>query len=191
MPRPKTFDPDAVLDRAAEVFRANGYEATSVQDLVERLGLSRSSLYATFGDKHALYLAALDRYRSAGLRALLTTLRRDGPALDHIRGVFESVVEESLGDRHGCLMTNATVERAPCDTETDRRATESFRAIREAFAEAVARAQEQGTLPAARDAARLGCFLANAYYGLRVAAKTRPDRTTLDAIVAETLSALH
>ena len=62
MPRPREFDRDEVLDRAVEVFWMRGYDRTSVQDLVNSMGIQRGSLYATFGDKHHLFLEALDRY---------------------------------------------------------------------------------------------------------------------------------
>lgn len=62
MGRPKAFDEDAVLDRAAELFWTQGYEATSISDLEERLGVGRQSLYDTFGDKRRLFLRAIERY---------------------------------------------------------------------------------------------------------------------------------
>ncbi|MBK6426479.1 MAG: helix-turn-helix transcriptional regulator [Blastocatellia bacterium] len=61
MGRPKSFELDDVLDRAIEAFWCKGYEATSIQDLVDEMGINRGSLYATFGDKHALFLAAIER----------------------------------------------------------------------------------------------------------------------------------
>ena len=64
MARTKEFDVDAALDRAIELFWAQGYEATSLNDLLDHMEIGRQSLYDTFGDKHALFLAALDRYRA-------------------------------------------------------------------------------------------------------------------------------
>lgn len=69
MARTKEFDPDAALQSALELFRQRGYEATSMSDLVEHLGIGRASIYATVGNKHALYLKALDRYDAGGIHA--------------------------------------------------------------------------------------------------------------------------
>ena len=62
MARPKEFERDVVLDRAMRVFWSRGYEATSIQALVDRMGIQRGSLYGTFGHKRALFFAAIDRY---------------------------------------------------------------------------------------------------------------------------------
>lgn len=193
MARTKTFDPNEVLDRATELFWEQGYEATSMQDLVDHLGLSRSSLYDTFGGKHALYLAALDRYRQAGALGLRSVLDEEASAKAALRRTFEAVVEESVCDerRRGCFMANATVERASCDPETDWRALESFEGMQAAFQETVERAQAQGEIAADRDAEALGRFLVNAYWGLRVVAKANPTREVLQDIVAETLATLE
>lgn len=74
MARPKTFDHDQVLDRAVELFWRKGYEATSIQDLVEAMGIQRGSLYAAFGSKQDLFLAVLDRYGDVVVRKLLEIL---------------------------------------------------------------------------------------------------------------------
>ena len=74
MARRKEFDRDEALHKAMEVFWSRGYEATSVGDLVEHMGINRQSLYDTFGDKHSLYLAALDRYREVEGRKLFELL---------------------------------------------------------------------------------------------------------------------
>ena len=76
MARPKAFDVERALDRAVEVFWTRGYEATSLCDLLEHMEIGRQSLYDTFGDKHGLFLAALERYRRAMSQSLLGALER-------------------------------------------------------------------------------------------------------------------
>lgn len=191
MARTRTFDPEEVLQQAMELFWEQGYEATSVQDLVDRTGLSRSSLYGTFGDKHALYLQALDRYRQAGMVRLRPLLEQGSSPKGSLRNAFEAVAQESAADRRGCFMANATVERAACDAETGRRAQESLRRMQEAFKETVERAQTQGEIGAGRDAQALGRFLANAYYGLRVMARAGATKEELRDVVETTLAALE
>ena len=192
MPRPRTFDPDAALDAAQRVFRAKGYEAASVQDLVDATGLSRSSLYATFGDKHGLYLAALDRYADAGRQSLRDLCGCRSP-LDALRAYLEHVAAEPAGDAPaplGCLLTNAAAERASCDPDTARRAADARREMTQTFARLVRDAQATGDADAARDADALAHFLAGAVYGLHGLKKAGADADALDAVVETTVAAV-
>src|SRR6267378_420333 len=108
MARHKEFDRDETLQKAMEVFWSRGYEAASIQDLVTHMGINRQSLYDTFGDKHALYLLALDRYLEVESRKVFELLERPGSVKRSLRQLFEGVVERSLCDRQrrGCFMGN-------------------------------------------------------------------------------------
>src|SRR5581483_344492 len=105
MSRTKEFDPDAVLQRALELFWERGYEATSMADLVEHLGIARASIYATFGGKHDLYLQAFERYLQSRDGAVVERLSQPGPALPAVRALIEAYADESLRDerRRGCM----------------------------------------------------------------------------------------
>ena len=121
MPRPKEFDPDVALDRAVDVFWSRGYGGTSIQHLVDALGVNRGSLYATFGDKHGLYLAALDRYRQSEVVQIVDLLEQPGPVKRVVRRPFDAVVlsvAEGRGGR-GCLVCNAAVEQAADDADVE------------------------------------------------------------------------
>ena len=190
MPRSTTFDRDEKLEEAMELFWEQGYEATSVQDLVDRLDLNRSSLYNTFGGKHELYLEALDRYRQSDNRALRHHLRDAPTGLNGIRRAFAAVAEQATENECGCFTTNATVERAACDPSTQERACETFSTMRTLFREAVERAQEEGAIDAERNAVALGRYLTNAYNGLSLTAKTCPSADVVQDIVDETLHGL-
>ncbi|NNF58858.1 MAG: TetR/AcrR family transcriptional regulator [Rhodothermaceae bacterium] len=191
MPRTKSFDPAEVLDRAADLFWARGYESVSIQDLVDHLGLSRSSLYETFGDKQHLYLAALDRYRRAAGGRMLADLNASSPKAG-IRRHFERMMQEAL-DQHGrwgCFMTNATIERGPLDPETDAVTQASRDAMIAAFEQTIRRAQRAGEIPKAKNALALARFLAGAVYGLRTLARSGAGRPTLADFVNVTIGAL-
>jgi len=191
MPRTKEFDPDAVLDRAMRQFWEEGYERTSVQDLVEATGLSRSSLYETFGSKHDLYLAALDRYRNRETRELVELLDDGSSPLACIRQVFEEAgVACADDDGRGCFVVNATVERARCDEEIGRRTAASLQGMENAFAMAVRRGQTAGEIDDALDPVAAGRFLANAYRGIHVTSQLRPDQAVLEDVIDQTLSVL-
>lgn len=190
MPRSPTFDRDEKLEEAMQLFWEQGYEATSVQDLVDHLGLNRSSLYNTFGGKHDLYLEALDRYRQSGSQTLRQHLRDAPTALDGIRRAFAAVAEQATENECGCFTTNAAVERAACDPSTRERACDTFRTMRALFREAVEQAQAEGAVPTGRDPEALGRYLTNAYNGLYLTAKTCPSADVVQDIVDETLHGL-
>src|SRR5258705_760088 len=109
MARHKEFDRDETLHRAMEVFWSRGYEAASIEDLVKHMGINRQSLYDTFGDKHALFLLALDRYSEAEVRRIFELLERPGSVKKSLRQLFEGTVEKALSDEHrrGCFMGNS------------------------------------------------------------------------------------
>jgi len=192
MPRTKEFDPDAVLDRAMEQFWEEGYERTSVQDLVDATGLSRSSLYETFGSKHDLYLAALDRYRNRETKELVERLDDGKSPLTCIREVFERAGRSCLDDDgRGCFVVNATVERARSDEDISRRTVASLQGMENAFSMAVRRGQNAGEITDDLDPVAAGRFLANAYRGLNVTSRLRPDRAILADVIDSTLSVLE
>lgn len=187
MPRSPTFDRDAKIEQAMQLFWEQGYEATSVQDLVDHLGLNRSSLYNAFGGKHELYLEALDRYRQEDIEWLRKQLREAPSALDGIRQAFTAVAERATESCCGCFTTNAAVECAPRDASTQERARESFAEMRSLFRAAVERAQKEGAIDPGRNAEALGRHLTNAYNGIHLTAKTEPPDEVVQDIVDETM----
>ena len=191
MPRAKQFDPDEMLAQAEVLFSERGYAEVSVQDLVDRLGLNRSSLYATWGDKRGLYLAALDRYRRKAGGRLVADLSTAPRATEGIRRYLERVVEEACAEPPvDCLMTGASTEQAPLDAATAERTASSRDGMTEAFTQAVRRAQREGEVSAGADAVRLGRSLATTVYGLRTLARTRPPREVLSDAAEAALQAL-
>jgi TetR/AcrR family transcriptional repressor of nem operon len=173
------------------LFREQGYEATSIQDLVDHLGLNRSSLYNTFGGKHELYLEALDHCRTRERETLRDHLEGAPTAMAGIRQAFAAVTEAVTADPCGCLTTNATAERATTDPSTKERACETLSAMRRLFQSAVERAQAEGAIDPGRDAEALGRYLTNAYNGLYLTAKTCPSPDAMQDIVEETLRGLR
>jgi TetR/AcrR family transcriptional repressor of nem operon len=190
MPRTPTFDRDTKIEEATELFWEQGYEATSVQDLVDHLGLNRSSLYNAFGGKHELYLEALDQYRQKGIERLRRQLQDAPTAMKGIRQAFMAVAERATASCCGCFTMNSAVECAPSDASTQERARESFGQMRSLFRAAVEQAQEEGTIDASRDAEALGRHLTNAYNGIHLTAKTEPPNAVVQDIVEETLRGL-
>ncbi|RFU83129.1 TetR family transcriptional regulator [Streptomyces triticagri] len=178
MARTKEFDPDAALQSALELFWQRGYEATSMTDLVEHLGIGRASLYATFGNKHDLYLKALDRYTATRDPALLEELSQPGPVLPAVRTLVRRFAAEAADEAtrtDGCLVTNTAVELAPHDRESARRVERSWEQIETPLHAALVRARAQGELPPDRDPRALARLLLVLLQGLRVTGKASTD----------------
>ncbi|SHK59124.1 TetR/AcrR family transcriptional regulator [Actinacidiphila paucisporea] len=178
MARTKEFDPDAALQSALELFWQRGYEATSMADLVDHLGVGRASIYATFGNKHELYLKALDRYNENCDPGLLRELSQPGPALPAVRAVVRRFAGEAgSGDRRlkGCLITNTAAELGAHDPAAARRVEASWSHVETLLHSALTRALAQGELPADRDPRTLARMLLVLMQGLRVVGKTSDD----------------
>ncbi|MFF4396709.1 TetR/AcrR family transcriptional regulator [Streptomyces sp. NPDC001480] len=178
MARTKEFDPDAALQSALELFWRQGYEATSMSDLVAHLGIGRASLYATFGSKHELYLKALDRYQQNCDAPLLRELSQPGPALPAVRAVVRRFASEAATEERrlsGCLVTNTAAELAPHDPAAARRVQHSWDQLETLLHSALLRAQAQGELAADRDPQTLARLLLVLMQGLRVVGKASPD----------------
>ena len=148
--RPRAFDPDQALARARDLFWTRGYSATSVQDLVDELGVQRGSLYAAFGDKHDLYLRAVALYAKEN-RDNLEAMLRDGPVLPVLRRMLlepSSLTGARDATRRGCLVGNTTAELVPGDDEARALAAIAFDGFIEVVSAALARAQASGEVTA-------------------------------------------
>ena len=192
MARPKEFDSCVALERAMEVFWAKGYEGTSLNDLLAAMELSKSSLYETFGSKHELFLAALDRYRDTRTAAMIHALEEAGTARAGIQAVFDKAVEVAVtpGKPRGCFLNNCAVEVDPSDKAALRRVRGGVGLVEEAFHRTLEQGQAAGEIAADRDAGALARYLNSALMGLAVMGKASPDRKKLQEIVKITLQAL-
>ncbi|WP_346292229.1 TetR/AcrR family transcriptional regulator [Sphaerothrix gracilis] len=190
MPRQKEFDRDEVLEKAMTVFWRQGYEATSVQDLVEAMGINRGSLYDTFQDKHSLFLAAIAHYQITVVKPILAPLLAPDAARQAIVDHFYGLAERSAADldRQGCLMTNAMVERGAHDDAVTQQAKATLQQIEAAFYQALQRAKAKEEIAANQDLRAIAQYFACALQGLRVVAKINPDpqylRQTAELILA-------
>lgn len=175
VPRQKEFDVDAACERALEVFWRHGYEATSVNDLVDELGIGKASLYAAFGPKHQLYLTALHRYVERSAARIVAELGSDGSPLDALRGLVNGYVEQAIEQGElGCLVVNAAIELVPADRQVARLVERSWDTIEVALTITVSRAVAEGELPDDVAPPTIAAFLLTFLQGIRVIGK-RPD----------------
>jgi TetR/AcrR family transcriptional repressor of nem operon len=173
-----------------EVFWSRGYGSASIQDLLKHMGINRQSLYDTFGDKHALYLQALDRYSEVEGRRIFELLEQPGSVKKSLRQLFEGVLEGSLckGQRRGCFMGNAMSELAGRCKETAIRTCTNMAATEGAFYRALLRGKKEGELKGVRDPRAVARFLYSSLQGLVLMAKATQDRKALEDVVKVTLS---
>jgi TetR/AcrR family transcriptional repressor of nem operon len=191
MARSKAFDQDTALQGAMEVFQAKGFEATSIQDLVDHLGVSRQSLYDTFGDKQALYMACLERYRHAAGQPFAELLGGPLPLRKALGALFNLMLDRLLSpDAKPCLMAHAALERAAGDQETSACVRGNLKQTFGLFEARLRRAQADGELGPAHDPAALARYLQNSLHGLQVTARAGASREDLEGIIRVTLSVL-
>ncbi|MGP4017307.1 TetR/AcrR family transcriptional regulator [Saccharopolyspora sp. 5N708] len=196
MARPRLFDEDRALEAAMRTFWANGYEATSTQDLCAATGLGRSSIYNTFSNKHDLFMRALTRYINTTTATQLAILEDSAlPALERIRALLATIIDAELENRRGgrsfgCLTVNSTVELAGRDPEAakvldrdNERRLASMRAVIEA-------GQRDGDITSTRDADSLARFVNAVIGGMRVSGQAGADRAVLESIAVPALDAL-
>ncbi len=174
-----------------DLFWRRGYEATSVQDLVDHLGLGRGSIYGTFGGKRELFLLAVERYVEDARLGLLDQVSVPGSPLEAVKALVRWYVESSLADdqHKGCLMTNTAVE-LPGDRDAGRLVTGGLDSMEIVLTTALMRARNEGELGADRDPAALARFLVTLLQGIRVVGKTSARDRFLDDAVEQALAIL-
>ncbi len=189
--RPREFDEETVVDAAKELFWTRGYEATSVQDLVDGLNVGRASLYAAFGDKHGLFLRALARY-VADTRAVTEGLDAEGPVLPRIRAVLLAALhpDRARGAR-GCLLGNTAVERGGSDSASAESVRAGFAVLEDGFRRALERGRATGELPAGVDPAVQARRLVVVLQGLQVVVRAEPEPARLTDAVDAALAGLR
>ena len=193
MARTKAFDKDKVLEKALHIFWRDGYDATSMGQLVKELGISRSSIYDTFGDKRALFLASLEAYRQQSSEMLIKTLQDHPDPKRAIREMLEAAMKQTASDpeHKGCFMANTSVELASYDQEIWDLSKENKDRVIEAFTKAIRKGQRLGDISKRFPATQLAEFIYATYNGLQVVGKYDPDLKKLRQSVKVALSVLE
>jgi TetR/AcrR family transcriptional repressor of nem operon len=192
MARPREFNEVTALDAAMACFWRRGYEATSMRDLAISMGMSSPSLYNAFGDKRALFTAALERYLDQSPRERIKRLEASLPPKEAIRQFIMEVIERSLNDRTrcGCFLINSALEIAPHDRELGALIADRLGEIEAFFRRSIQAAQKEGAVRkdlVAKDVARL---LLGVLLGIRVLARAKPERPLLEGVARPALALL-
>ena len=180
----KQFDRNEVLDRAMAVFWRSGYQATSIQDLVEATGVNRGSLYATFGDKCGLFLAVLDRYSEKVSSPTMAALNDPDPRRA-IEKMFESIVERNSDPAwpRGCLDTNTSLECPGAGDIIAQKIADRVGLQESAIYQVLRRAQSEGSLDPKQDARAMSRFFLGVAQGLNVVNKAAPNPARIQDMV--------
>lgn len=192
MARTKDFDEEEVLNKAIQLFWQKGYNGTSMQDLVDALGISRSSLYDTYTDKHTLFVKALESYQKAGTTKIQEIIGQTGSAKDAVQKLLELTTTDLLNDEQqkGCFMLNAKVEASAHDAEVQTVLCRNDRQMEEAFLQIIQKGKDSGEIKNPLNALALARFIFNTIKGMQVTAKSAPDRAVFNDIIRLTVSVL-
>jgi len=190
--RPIEFDPVQALDAATRVFWSRGYEATSLDDLLVEMDISKSSFYQTFLGKSELFRRCLESYRDASadhLRAVLDQAESGKAFLETILGSVAERVNDPMG-RAGCLLVNTASEFAQRDPQIAALVTKALERFEDLFYAAVCRAQAEGEIPKSADARSLALFLMTNLGGLRGMARSGASPEKIRAVVKVIMNSL-
>jgi TetR/AcrR family transcriptional repressor of nem operon len=190
MARSKEFEVNEVLDKAIQLFWAQGYEKTSMHELVNFMGIHRRSIYDTFGDKHALFMKALERYEAKQTNKMKFLVEKRKPIKELIRELLESTLRNE-GEPLGCFLVNSGVELGVLDPEVASLVDESYSRAEELLTNLVLEGQQTGEIKADFEPKVISHYLMNAWLGLRTLVKTTTDQQKLKNIIDMTLSALN
>jgi len=171
MGRPKEFDPEETLEQIMNVFWLKGYEGASLQDIEAATGLKKPSLYRTFGDKRAMYLAALAAYDEMESQNAAAILSHPGSAKARIQRLLRAVIDSAAAakDRRGCFLCNASIDQAPHDPATQKFVSAAMDRLSTAFAAALSASPPYAGNPRKRE--KMAAKILAGYFGLRVLIK--------------------
>lgn len=189
MARHKEFEVNEVLDKAIHLFWVQGYERTSMQELVEYMGIHRRSIYDTFGDKHALFMSALKRYEAIQNNKIRLLVEKQEPVKQLLLYFLQTTLEKEEVPR-GCFLVNSGVELGVLDQEVSSFVEDSYTKTEKLLSELILIGQQTGEIAAKLDPDVLSHYFMNAWLGLRTMVKTTTNQEKLSGIINTTLSIL-
>lgn len=192
MPRNKEFDTTLVLHKAMEVFGHYGYEGTSLQLLLDGLGIARQSLYDTYGTKRDLFVKAVQHYVEEKSSAVVTYLQQASSVKKAFADIFAAIMDTLRDEqrRKECFILYSAIDQVPHDPEIASLFKRDQLRLEQAFYEALVHGQEQGEIDSKQDPQALARYLYHARYALTQAAKLTDDSKVLEQIAAVTLTVL-
>jgi len=193
MARLKAFDEERALDAAIDCFWLRGYEATSIRELGQAMGIGGASLYNAYGDKRALFSRSLERYAERSMRDRIARMEANHQPRQAIAAFIAEIIERSLKDpdRKGCLLVNSALDVAPHDAEIGKVVGGYLDEIRAFFRRNIEAARKAGQVPRGIDAEEVSGHLLGVLLGIRVLARTGARRKLLEAAAKPALDLLE
>ncbi len=190
--RPKEFEFDETLEAALEVFWTKGYEATSLQDLIEAMNLSKSSFYQTFESKHKLLQSCIQRYQDIITKELTNALENAESGRSFIEGAFNALAEKAKSscDHKGCLIMNCANEFAQKDPTVADLISKATKKTTDIFLMAVKRAQKEGEVPLDKKPLPIARYLVSNICGVQTMIKAGANPVMVKEINGVVLQAL-
>ena len=187
MPWEKQYDESHVLDQAMQAFWAQGYEATSISDLVAATGINRGSIYAAYTDKRTLFIEALRRYDKVHRDDFLDRIARTHAPLDAIIQTFEEAGRSAGPDGApgGCLLVNSVLEVSPHDPEIRAFLDACLGKVEDFFCSMIEAAQGEGSIGRSLKARETAQALLGLFLGLRVLTRSAPHPSAIKAITSQ------
>ncbi len=181
MPRVKLFDKNEALNKAMHLFWKQGYSATSIQDLVNHLGINRASIYDTFGDKEKLFFSAFENYRKTNTDAIAKFFESQSNVREGFQKLFEFSIDESIrdADKKGCFVVNTTTELIPGDEKIVKIVRENKKTFERLFFDYLKHGEAHGQIPEGKDLKALASLIYTLYNGMRVISKVETNKKEL------------
>jgi TetR/AcrR family transcriptional regulator, transcriptional repressor for nem operon len=192
MARGRAFDEERAIDQAVDCFWLRGYEATSVRDLGDAMGIGGASLYNAFGDKRGLFVKCLERYANRSSRERMARIAEKHAPKEAIRAFLSEIIERSLKDPDckGCLLVNSALDVAPHDAAIGKAVAGYLDEIRTFFRRNIEAARRAGTVPKNIDADVVSGHFLGVLMGIRALARVKPERKLLESVVRPALALL-
>lgn len=179
MARQKEFDPETALQRAIHVFWQKGYDGTSIQDLVNEMGVHKRSMYDTYGDKRSLFLLAVARYADLEEEQQRLLVGKAASPVKALRQLLESSVQVPPGQPLGCLLVNCATDVAPHDADVAKRVRAHFRFSEKLLTEVISQGQSSGLMRTTMDSSEAARHVFNAWLSVRVQVRAGVARSAL------------
>jgi AcrR family transcriptional regulator len=184
--RPRAYEPDVALGKALDLFRTQGFAATSLDDLSEATGMNRPSLYGAFGDKRELYIKSYQRYREDARASMVEIFRQEMPVRRRLERIFASALNIYLSGEtgpRGCFTVVTAASEAVGDPDIRAMVLDGLNELDKAFASCFRRAKEKGELPDSADPAVLAQLASATVHSIAIRSRARVSRKELEAIV--------
>ncbi|MFN8672450.1 MAG: TetR/AcrR family transcriptional regulator [Candidatus Sericytochromatia bacterium] len=188
MPRNKEFDKDEIVDKAINLFWEKGYNTCSMQDIVDGLGLSRSSIYDTFKDKKNLFLLALKAYTDKNISLTTNMIENSENIKETIREIFKLILDSE--HNKGCFIVNSTVEFSKEDPEILEILSNNKKEVEKLFEMAIKKGQDLKQISNKNTPNSLAMYLYTSFSGLQVISKNNTKKEDLEVIIDIILSNL-